>query len=316
MILVSGALGFIGSHTVRALIEAGQQVVAARHQNATVPPFLAGYVGKSLFVEPLDVCSIEAVRTLAARYTITSVLHLAAPPLGALGAAEEFQLNMQGLINVLQTAHERRMKRVSLASSIAVYAGVPKGPYREEEPLRMSPASSTEAYKKAYEILGQHLAGQLGLEVLLLRIGHIYGPGYRSLANLPSRLVHAAARGVAGPLPRAGAPEPFLEDGGDFCYVKDCAQGIKRLHLAERLSARTYNIGSGRLSRFGEFARAVQALEPAVSINIAPGRNPTQGEPAMMDISRARADVGYSPQFGPDAGIRDYLAWLAAGHER
>jgi len=316
MILVTGAFGFIGGHTVRALLDAGERVVAARHRNGDVPEFLAAELDRRLFVETLDVRSRDDLEAVVRKHGVTSILHLAAPPLGALGPADEYRLNMEGLVNVLDVAHAQGLRRASMASSVAIYGGVSSGPFREDQPLRMSAASSTEAYKKAYEILAQFFADRTGLDVICLRIGHIYGPGYRSLVNLPSRLVHAAARGVPGPLPRDAAPEAFAEDGGDFCYVKDCARGLQLLHMATSLKSRVYNVGSGRMSRFAEFADAVAAAKPCASISLSAGRGPQHVNDAVMDISRAREDAGYVPAYGPSEGVAEYLAWLEADHDR
>lgn len=316
MILVTGAFGFIGGHVVRALIDAGETVVAARHRNGDVPDFLAREVGRGLFVETVDIKSAVSIGDVVAKHGVDSVLHMAAPPLGALSAGEEFNLNMQGLGNVLEVASGADMRRVSLASSVAVYGGMGEGPFREDQPLRMVATSSTEAYKKAEEVLGQFVGGQTSLDVICLRIGNIYGPGYRSLVNAPSRMVHAAAQGVPGPLERQGAPEPYADDGADFCYVRDCARGLQLLHMSNDLKHKVYNVGSGRMSRFGEFAAAVEAARPGSTIRIAPGRGPAHVENAVMDIGRARADVGYAPRYGPREGVADYLEWLQAGHER
>src|SRR5262249_3652979 len=141
--------------------------------------------------------------------------------LGALGPADDYKVNMYGLLNILEAAKAWEVERVGLASSIGVYAGA-QGPFVEDMPLRIG-GRATEAFKKAFEILGGNYAAATNLNVIMLRIGGIYGPLYHSMANLPSRLVHAAVKGTA---PDMRGQEVYAEDGNDACYVKDCGRGI------------------------------------------------------------------------------------------
>jgi UDP-glucose 4-epimerase len=314
MILVTGALGFIGAHTTRALIDAGQTVVAACHKSTTAPDFLAPKVGKTLILEQVDLLSIDALRHLAANYGVESILHLAAPPLGALDPSTEYRHDMGALINLLDIGREFDLRRVSIASSIAVYLGVEQGPFLERAPLRLTPSASTEAFKKACEVLGSYYAQRLSMDVVFIRIAQTYGPGYRSLFNLPSRMVHVAAHGR---LPEgAAAPEAFEDDGADYCYVKDCASGLQRLHMAPRLQHTTYNLGAGRAITPRELLEAIQTVKPDVEISLRAGRSPNATAQAFMSIDRAAADVGYQPQYSPATAVRDYIDWLAAGHTR
>jgi len=131
--------------------------------------------------------------------------------------AEDFAMNTTGLINILEAARIWEVKRLGLASSIAVYSGMDDGPFSEDEPLRvaMTTVNPTEAYKKTFEIIGSHYAQRTGLEIVMLRIAGIYGPLYHSMANLPSRLCHAAVAGRAPDLTGVRGGPPHLEDAAD-----------------------------------------------------------------------------------------------------
>ena len=314
MILVTGGLGFIGAHTVRALIDAGESVVATRHRTARIPSFLADEVGKRLFVESLDVASPHATIEVARKHPISSVMHLVVTPLGALSPAEDYRLNMSGLINVLEAARIAGAKRVSIASSSAVYAGLPSGPFREEAGVRLHPAFPTEAFKKSFELLSLHYGDRTGLEVVALRIGNVYGPLYHSMGNLPSRIVHPAVKGLPGPLPRRDGKPDFAEDSSDFVYVKDCAAGVRAVHLAPKLNHQVYNIGSGTAVSGADFAAAVAAAVPGARLALAAGRGPEYRPDAALDLGRVTQDTGYRPRFGVSEAIADYAAWLKAGN--
>ena len=315
MILITGGLGFIGLHTARALVDLGEQCVLTQYRVAREPDFIKGEIGKSVFIEQLDVTSAESYLAVGEKHKITGIVHLAVPGLGALDPAGDFRVNMFGLLNTLEAAQRWEVDRLSVASSIAVYTGVSAPlPLSESMPLPFTGGNPTEAYKKSYEILSGHFAQRAGLNLTILRIGGIWGPLYHSMANLPSRLVHAA---VKGEVPKLEGPRglPYAEDGGDLCYVKDCGRGIALLQVAGKLNHGTYNVSSGRPTTNQQILDAVRAVIPEFEVEIPAGHGP--GSPAevpYLDQSRIREEVGYEPQYSVESGIADYIAWLRAGN--
>lgn len=312
-VLITGGLGFIGLSTARRLLDAGQSVVLSQYRVPRMPDFIKDEVGRRAFVEQLDVTDEARLLEIGRRHKVDGIVHLATPGLGALGPAEDFRVNMLGLLNVLEAARLWEVRRLSVASSVAVYGGLAKGPFKEEMPLRLYGASPVETYKKAFEVLGRHYAQRTGLNVVMLRIGEVYGPLYHSMRNLPSRLVHAAVKGQP---PDMRGQEVFEEDEADLCYVKDCAQGIALLQLADELPEAVYNISFGRATKLRDLAAAVRAVIPDAQLPLSPGHGPLTRSDPYMDISRIQRDVGYAPEWPVERAIRDYIAWLRAGNEQ
>jgi UDP-glucose 4-epimerase len=235
-------------------------------------------------------------------------VHLAVPGLGALSPAEDFRVNMLGLINVLEAGRIGGVKRVSVASSGAVYTGVP-GPFREDMLLPMIGRSPTESYKKAFEVLAQHYGDRTGMSVVILRITGIYGPLYHSMANLPSRLCHAAVKGAEPNLAARGGV-PFEEDAQDLTYAKDCALGVQLVHSNAKQHT-VYNIGGGRAVTNGDMMAAARKLAaPGFKGELQPGKGPTWRADPYCDNSRAESEVGYKPQFTIEQAFADYIGWL------
>ena len=309
MILITGGLGFIGLHTTRWLLDLGEDVVLTQYRVAREPDFIREEAGKRVFVEQLDVTDGEKLMEIGRRHEITGIIHMATPGLGALDAAGDFRVNMSGLLNCLEAAETWGVKRLGIASSVTVYNGVDDGPLREDMPLRTTPTNAVEAYKKAYEITSTHYALRTGLDIVLLRMGYIYGPLYHSMGNAVSRLTHAAVKGIAPEL-RA---ELFEDDAQDYCYVKDCGRAVALLQTADKLQYQTYNIGGGRASTNREFADAIRRHYPNAQLPMSPGASAPRKEP-YMDLSRIKGEVGYEPEFGVDEAIDDYIAWLRAGN--
>jgi UDP-glucose 4-epimerase len=249
------------------------------------------------------------------RHKIDSIIHLAVPGLGALSAADDFRVNMTGLLNVLEAAERWKVKRVSIASSLAIYGSIPELPHREDMTFPLTSTNPTEAYKKAYEVLSNHYADRTGIDLVNLRIAGIWGPLYHSMANLPSRLVHAAVKGFAPKIEGPRGPS-YLEDGGDMCYAPDCGRGIALLQVAEKLTERTYNIGAGRGVKNREVLAAVQRVIPDFVAELPEGHAPgSPGAVPYMDLALIQREVGYAPKFTTEEAVADYIEWLRAGNE-
>ncbi len=310
MILITGGLGFIGLHTSRRLLDAGESVVLTQYRVRREPDFLKNELGKRAFIEKLEITSAHDVIDLVHRYKVTGIVHLAVPGLGALSAAEDYRVNMMGLINVLEAARLGNVRRVGLASSVAVYAGLPSGPFSEDVLLPMESGNPTETFKKSTEILAMHYASRTGLEIVMLRIGTPYGPLYHSLAAPTSRICHAAAKGLPLDFKGARGGAPHEDDEVGAFYIKDCAKAITLLQMADKLPHRVYNISGERPIKYREFIDTVMKLAPRMEINLQPGNGPRHRPNAYLDINRLKTDVGYQAEYNLERGVAEYLEWL------
>ena len=157
MILITGGLGFIGLHTAKRFFDVGEQVVLTQFRVRREPDFIKAEIGKRAFIERLDITASHDVIDIVRKHKVTGIVHLAVPGLGALSAAEDYRMNVMGFLNILEAARLFDVKRVSLASSVAVYAGLAEGPFREDALVPIPSGNPTETFKKALEILGHAL---------------------------------------------------------------------------------------------------------------------------------------------------------------
>ncbi|HEV2782854.1 MAG TPA: NAD(P)-dependent oxidoreductase [Actinophytocola sp.] len=315
MILVTGGLGFIGTHTVRALLDLGEGCVLVQRRTAEVPAVLAN---PQVAVEQADVTDLTALLDVGTRHKITGIVHLAGSmpwPPSADQPIEDARKALGSLLNILQAAQTWGVSRVGVASTIGVYAGLPHaGPLREDMPLPMTSPHLIPTFKKIGELLTDHLAGATGIEIINYRISAIWGPGdpHGALFFAAPELVHAAARGTEPDLSTLVGPA-HAEDSIDLCYVKDCGRAIALLQTTDRLNHRTYNVASGRATSNAEVIAAIRKAVPDARIDLPTGGT---GRHNYLDITRIQQDTGYRPAYDTERAAADYIAWLRAGHER
>ena len=168
-----------------------------------------------------------------------------------------------------------------------------------------------EAHKKAMEILALHFAEKGGVEVVISRLGGIYGPLYQTVNHPIARMCHAAVQGVPAEF---GAQAPFEDEARGYCYVKDCAAGVQLIQSAETLPHKIYNIsgGAGSFLPNGQVADCVRDVVPKADITLQPGSGPAGKPDAFLDISRAAEDLGFQPEYDIPRAVGDYIEWLRA----
>ena len=310
MILIIGGMGFIGLNTALRFLEVGKPVVVSQHSARRVPDVLKSEIGTRVQVAQLDVTNpyelFEAVR----RHRIESIVNLMAPPARSLSTQADYHLYTAGLQNVLEAARTFGLRRVSLGSSVAVYGGIPSGPYREDAPLPINSPTQVSAFKKGMEMHAHFYAAQTKIDVVALRIGSIYGPLYYSMHNPISRMCHGAARNVEADFSDRPDGKIFEDDQADWTYVKDVARGIQQIHMAEKLNHRVFNIASGRATSNRDAFQAVLKAAPGAKCSaLKPGKAPGASTNPATDLGRA-AEVGYRAEHSIETGIAAYIDWL------
>jgi len=292
-VLITGASGLIGQHTVPLLQQRGDQVRTFQRGPAATP---------GIEHIPGDVrTDIEAL--CAVTRGCHAVVHLAGR--GDVGESRRdplayAQLHATGTLNALEAARAAGAIFIQ-ASTQRVYPLQP-APCIEDVPL--APDSPYGYAKWVAEIWCRMASEQWGLTTRCLRFFSVYGP--RQQANGGSGVVTIFARAAL-------AGEPLLVQSAgrrDFSSASDVARGIGlALDLPADGSHRVYNIATGVGTTFRELADLLVELTDSAS-PIEERLAEAPGSDLVADISRAQADLGYTPCTRLRQGLEQYVQWL------
>jgi len=302
MILITGGHGFIGQVTASTLVRAGQSVALTRFRSSSLLPELQKEVGKRVQVVDFDVREPMAMLDVIRKLGVKRIIHLASAHWSAV-LATDFHTNTAGLIHLLEAARQAGVDRITVGSSITVYFGV-NGPYRESEPLSVEiPDDGPGLFKRVEELFSQYFTLKTGIDVQVARITQVYGPGYRSMRSLISRVCAAAASG--GPL-----TGPLVDPVPDYGYIDDIAQSLADLITTAPPKVGVVNLGSGVGIDKERFVAAAKAIGLSGAAMDTLQSAPSWSTSKYMVIDRAKERFGWTPATNLERGMQLYTEHL------
>jgi UDP-glucuronate 4-epimerase len=305
-VLVTGAAGFVGSHTVEAAASAGHDVIAVDSFNDYYDPAAkrrnANHVSKSsgIRIRNLDLLTTDLDGLLS---DVEVVVHLAGQP-GVRSSWSDFggylTQNVALTDAILQSCHRVGVGRVVYASSSSVYGNADVYPVAESAPT--VPSSPYGVTKLAGELLCRAYAENFGLSTVSLRYFTVYGPRQRPDMAI-QRLIRAALD---------GSPFTLHGDGRqirDFTFVADVVAANVAAISADVAPGTVVNISGGSstdmLSVIDQVEVATQSAVQLLRGVDAPGDVRQTGG----DHSQARALLGWIPEHSLAQGIAEQAAF-------
>jgi UDP-glucuronate 4-epimerase len=328
-VLVTGAAGFIGAATARALLERDDAVIGIDNLNDYYDPALKHArlsklqqdFGNRFHLERLDFADANALKIFTDKIEVDGIVHLGAQA-GVRYSIENpgayVQANLVGHCNMLELARARRVRHMVYASSSSVYGGNKSLPFRVEDRVD-HPLSLYAATKKADELLSESYASLYRVPLTGLRFFTVYGPWGR-----PDMAMWIFVSALY-----AGEPLPLFNGGEmrrDFTYIDDIVRGVVACldgapaddgQMKAGGSTAThalYNIGN---SRSEDLMRVVELLEQETGRKALLDPKPMQPgdvRETYADISAIERDHGFKPATSIDEGVPRFVAWYRDHH--
>lgn len=291
--LVTGGAGFIGSHLVERLLTNGHEVVAVDDLSTGRLENLRDVADDpKLRVVQADITRSDQLRPAFA--DVSWVFHLAARAdiVPSIQHPEEYHsINVDGTLNVLQTARDAGVERFVYAASSSCY-GIPDAfPTPESSPARPQyPYALTKYVGEQYVL---HWAQVYGLPAVSLRLFNVYGPRSRTTG------AYGAVFGVFLAQKLAGKPFTVVGDGEqtrDFTFVTDVARAFAAA-AASDLRGAVLNVGSGDTYSINSLVSLLGG-----EITYVPKR-PGEPECTFADTRAIGEALGWAPEVPFDRGV-------------
>ena len=306
--LVTGGAGFIGSHLVDRLVEAGETVRVVDDLSTGHRHNLVQHAAVAFEFMEADLAE-PGVATRAVE-GVDYILHIAAIPSVPRSVTDPLtthRANVDATLLLLEAARAAEVKRLVFASSSSVYGDSPTLPKHERMPTKpLSPYALQKLIGEQYARLFNSL---YGLDTVSLRFFNVFGP-----RQDPS----SAYSGVISLFTAAlceGKRPTIHGDGGqtrDFTYVSDVASGVIAASTAAGVSGRVMNLApGGRVSLNSLF----EVLRDVIGVDLEPLYGPSRKgdvRDSQADNTLARELLGFDPQVTVEEGLRRTVEWHRA----
>jgi UDP-glucuronate 4-epimerase len=329
-LLVTGAAGFIGFHTARALLERGDEVVGLDNLNAYYDPNLKtarldvlNTYARFSFAR-VDLADRAAMEAVFRDGEFQRVVHLGAQA-GVRYSIENphayVHSNVTGFLQVIEGCRHHKVEHLVYASTSSVYGANTKMPFTEAQGVD-HPITLYAATKRSNELMAHSYSALYGLPTTGLRFFTVYGPWGR-----PDMALFLFTKNIL-----AGLPIDVFNDGyhqRDFTYVDDIVKGVVAAvdHIAvpddkwdsdhpnpssSNVPFRIYNIGNQTPV---PLLRYIEVLEQCLGRKAQKNFLPMQlGDlpDTWADVEALAREVGYRPATDLEQGVKQFVEWYLA----
>jgi CDP-glucose 4,6-dehydratase len=312
-VLVTGATGLIGSWLVKELLERRARVVAFVLDADPHSELLRSGDVRRCHVVNGDLARLEDVERAVNLHDVDTVFHLGAQTL--VGVAHRFPLttfeaNVRGTYHVMEVCrlHRELVGRIVVASSDKAYGAKERLPYTED--MALEGRHPYEVSKTCTDLIVQSYCHTYGSPATVARFGNVYGGGDLNWSRIVPETVRAL---LEGRRPVIRSDGTFIRD---YVYVKDVARAY--LRMAERMDdpgvrGHAFNFSGEKPTSVLELVDVIRKLLGREDLT-PDVRNTARGEIKDQHLSaaKARERLGWTPDYGLEAGLRETIDWYRA----
>ena len=293
--LVTGGLGFVGSHLVERLVKLNYQVtIIDNFSNGKIANINS--VKKKVKIINEDLINNKKWRKYFKGIDV--VVHLAAiadivPSIKK--PKTYFDSNVNGTLNVIEAAKDFGIKKFIYAASSSSY-GIPKN-YPTKESEILDPKYPYALTKKLGEDIVLHWGKLYNIDVVSLRFFNIYGERSRTSGS------YGAMFGVFLAQKINGKPFTIVGNGNqkrDFTYISDVVEAII-IASKKKIKPRVLNIGSGKCYSINKIVKLLGGKKIFIP------KRPGEPEITWADINMARKNLKWKPKISIESGVKKLL---------
>ncbi|GGG69839.1 SDR family oxidoreductase [Edaphobacter dinghuensis] len=304
--LITGIAGFIGSTLAHALVEQGHEVHGIDNLSTGNLENLAD-IRQQINFQEMDLQDVAGVKS--ACEGVDFILHqgaLASVPRSVKDPVTSHESNINGTLNLLVAAKDAGVRRIVYAASSSAYGDQPTQPKQED--MLPRPLSPYAVQKLTCEYYIQSFYRAYGLEGVCLRYFNIFGPRQAADSPYSGVIAQFTYKMMAGQTPT------IFGDGltsRDFNYVDNAVSAnlLACTAPSEVATGRVFNIGTGKSHNLNE---VYATIAEHLGFTAKPIYGPTREgdiQHSLADISRATAELGYSPKAHFHEGLKKTVAW-------
>tara|TARA_B110000858_G_scaffold166254_1_gene193425 strand:+ start:826 stop:1800 length:975 start_codon:yes stop_codon:yes gene_type:complete len=309
-ILITGSSGFIGSHLTEYLVERGYEVVAFDRYNSNNHH---GWLEKSKYKKKIefvlgDIRDYDSVNK--AMKSCQSVMHLAALigiPYSYISPTAYIKTNVEGTLNVLESAKNLKLKQVIITSTSEVYGTAIKKKLSENDELKAQ--SPYAASKIAADQLSLSYYRSFGLPVKIIRPFNTFGPRQSARAVIPTIITQALSKNKI----KIGN----LNTTRDFLYVKDLCAAYEKILKSKKLLGQVTNVGvDSEIS----IKKLISKISKILKIKLIPVVEKKRVRPQKSEVLRLKCDntkikkmTNWKPKYEIDEGLKKLIKWIKEG---
>jgi len=306
-VLITGACGFIGSHLVEALVDAGAQARAFAHYNSLGS---AGWLDSSQSREQIDVVfgdlrdSDSVSSAVKGSEIVFHLGSLVAIPYSYETPTAYIRTNIEGTLNVAQACRSAGVGKLIHTSTSEVYgmaADVPMG--EDHQLVAQSPYAAS---KIGADKIVESLHRSFELPTITVRPFNTYGPRQSQRAIIPTIISQA----LVGDEVRLGNLHPTR----DLTFVEDTVAGFLACAESELSGGQTLNLGTGVETSIGQLVEEVAAIiGRGISVVVDDQRVRAEGSEVdrlCADATRVNELTGWTPRVDLRQGLKRTVEWM------
>jgi UDP-glucuronate 4-epimerase len=302
-ILITGAAGFIGHHTAKAL--KGTPVIGVDNYDPYYSVDLKKRRAEESGIEIIqgDIADTSFLTRLIESHNVKAIIHLAAQAgvrYSLVNPEAYIQSNIQGFLSVLEAVRQHPRIKLVYASSSSVYGLNEKTPYSVKDRTDRQ-ASLYGVTKKSNELMAGAYHHLFGLDVTGLRFFTVYGPWGR-----PDMAYYSFTKKII-----EGEEIELFNYGEclrDFTYIDDIVEGILAALKLEK-GCHIFNLGNHKPVKLSYFVSVLEGLiGKRAKVKLSPM---AQGDvtATFADIEESREKLGFKPKVSIEEGLSNFAAW-------